>query len=148
MVLVRVEELNTRSRVHFSTSYNQFHLYGTHVMVSVSRSILCATRGYRDQDRYRAHHSGNAGTATAYVRAHLVTHVRIKPPSVLSHACGDDNGPLDDGRIARREHGWPTLTRSQNGHSTTSEPSPIARTSTAATTWTITNTPKSWRHCY
>ena len=40
MVLVRVEELNTRSRVHFSTSYNQFHLYGTHVQVSVSRSIV------------------------------------------------------------------------------------------------------------
>ena len=30
-VLVCVEELNTRSTVHFSTSHDQFHSYGTHV---------------------------------------------------------------------------------------------------------------------
>ena len=73
---------------------------------------LCATRGYRDQDRYRAHHSGSAATATAYVRAHLVTHVRMKPRNVLNHGGGGENGPLDDGRIMRCEHGWPTQTRS------------------------------------
>ena len=57
------------------------------------------------------------------------------------------NGPLDDGRITRREHCWPTRTRPQNDRSATSEPSPIARTSTAATTRTTTTTPKSWPCC-
>ena len=31
MALVCVEELDTRSRVQFSTSWDQFHSYGTHV---------------------------------------------------------------------------------------------------------------------
>ena len=52
--------------------------------------------------------------AIAYVRAHRVTHARIEPSSVLNHGCSDAHDPLDDGRIARREHGWPTLTRPQN----------------------------------
>ena len=41
MVLVCVHELDTRSRVPFSTSYDQFHAYGTHV----NMSIFSATTG-------------------------------------------------------------------------------------------------------
>ena len=38
MVLVCVHELDIRSRVPFSTSYDQFHAYGTHVNMSISWS--------------------------------------------------------------------------------------------------------------
>ena len=37
--MVRVEQLNTRSRAHFSTSWDQFHSYGTHVQITVSSAI-------------------------------------------------------------------------------------------------------------
>ena len=38
MVLVCVHELDTRSRVPFSTSYDQVHTYGTYVNMSISWS--------------------------------------------------------------------------------------------------------------
>ena len=40
MVLVCVHELDTRSRVPFSTSYDQFHTYGTCVNMSISWSDI------------------------------------------------------------------------------------------------------------
>ena len=46
MALVCVEELDTRSRVHFSTSWDQFHSYdSTHTCRSPFLGALYAMRG-------------------------------------------------------------------------------------------------------
>ncbi len=54
MALVCVKELDTRSRVQFSTSCDQFHSYGTHVQVTVSRSIVSYERRSRPRDLPRS----------------------------------------------------------------------------------------------
>ena len=54
MVLVCVKELNTRSRVHCSTSWDQFHSYGSHVQVAISRSIFAHDRQLWPCDRSRS----------------------------------------------------------------------------------------------
>ena len=95
----------------------------------------------------RAPHNGHDATAAAHVRAQLVTHVSIEPPSVLN-ACGSRAyEPPHDTRIMRREHGRPRRLRSQNRRSASSMDSQAATATMAAITATIANVPKSCPRC-
>ena len=128
---------------HPETSYT----HTSHTCRSLFLGPFEAARGVQDLAIHRDRHSGHAATATAHVRAHLATHASTEPPSVQNHGGGGENGPLDDGRIMRCEHGWPTQTRSQNDHPATSMRRPTTLASTAATRQTSQGTPKSWPHC-
>ena len=83
-VFVCVEELNTRSRVQFSTPYNKFHSYSAHAQVTI-RIEQSAHDSNIDPTINRNRHSGRVHANASYSCVHLGAYVMFKPPSVLNH---------------------------------------------------------------
>ena len=57
------------------------------------------------------------GTCSVSGYAYLVTHARIKPPTVLNHCGSGKYEPFQDSMIMRCEHRRPTATSSGNSRS-------------------------------
>ena len=91
----------------------------------------------------RAPHNGHAATAAAHVRVRLAAYVRTQPPSVQNASGSRAHEPLHD----TTAHGRPQRPKSQNRSSDSSMIIQQAPATTAATTATIANVPKSCPRC-
>ena len=104
---------------------------------------ISLTRGVCGLAIDRAPHNGHAATAAAHVRVRLVAYVRMQPPSVHNASGSRAHEPLHD----TTAHGRPQPPKSRNRSSDSSMIIQPATTTTAATTATITNVPKSCPRC-
>ena len=146
MAFVCVEELDTRFRVQFSTSWDQFYSYGTHVGHRFLAELL-PTRGVFGLAIHRAPHSDHVATVAAHVRVHLATLARTQPPSVQNASACRKREPLGDGRIMRREHWRSMPSNPEDRRSAASLRLSGGLASTAATTRTFATTTTRWRRC-